>query len=168
MYFELFSQMKKQLGQLGKWLDTAAAHAKAKPFDPNLYLNFRLAPDQLPFVRQVQIGCDAVKLAASRLSGKPAPSHPDTEQTLEELSARVRSTVEYLDTFTAKDFESAAGRVISHPRWEGKVMSGADYFLENAVPNFYFHLTTAYALLRHNGVNLGKADYLGSLSLRAP
>ncbi|RKH53012.1 DUF1993 domain-containing protein [Corallococcus interemptor] len=168
MYFELFSQMKKQLGQLSKWLDTAAAHAKAKPFDPNLYLNFRLAPDQLPFVRQVQIGCDAAKLAASRLSGKPAPSHPDTEQTLEELGARVRSTLEYLDTFTAKDFESAAGRVISHPRWEGKVMSGADYFLENAVPNFFFHLTTAYALLRHNGVNLGKADYLGSQSLRAP
>ncbi|WP_375743591.1 DUF1993 domain-containing protein [Corallococcus interemptor] len=168
MYFETFSQMKKQLGQLGKWLDTAAAHAKAKPFDPNLYLNFRLAPDQLPFVRQVQIACDAAKLAASRLSGKAAPSHPDTEQTLEELSARVQSTIAYLDTFTAKDFEGAAARGVTHPRWEGKVMNGADYFLENALPNFYFHVTHAYALLRHNGVNLGKADYLGSQSLRAP
>ncbi|RKH72533.1 DUF1993 domain-containing protein [Corallococcus aberystwythensis] len=168
MYFETFSQMKKQLGQLGKWLETAAAHAKAKSFDPNLYLGFRLAPDQLPFVRQVQIGCDAVKLAASRLSGKPAPSHPDTEQTLEELSARVQSTLAYLDTFTGKDFEGAAGRVVTHPRWEGQVMNGADYFLENALPNFYFHVTHAYALLRHNGVNLGKMDYLGSQSLRAP
>ncbi|RKG80780.1 DUF1993 domain-containing protein [Corallococcus exercitus] len=168
MYFETFSQMKKQLGQLGKWLETAAAHAKAKSFDPNLYLGFRLAPDQLPFVKQVQIACDAAKLGASRLTGKAAPSHADTEQTLEELGARVRSTIEYLDTLTAKDFEGAATRVISNPRWEGKVMSGADNFLEHIVPNFYFHLTHSYALLRHNGVNLGKADYLGTLSLRAP
>ncbi|WP_223643522.1 DUF1993 family protein [Corallococcus sp. EGB] len=168
MYFETFSQMKKQLGQLGKWLETAAAHAKAKSFDPNLYLGFRLAPDQLPFVKQVQIACDAAKLGASRLTGKDAPSHPDTEQTLEELSARVRSTLEYLNTLTAKDFEGAASRVITHPRWEGQVMSGADNFLEHIIPNFYFHLTHAYALLRHNGVNLGKADYLGTLSLRKP
>lgn len=168
MYFETFSQMKKQLGQLGRWLETAAAHAKAKSFDPNLYLGFRLAPDQLPFVKQVQIACDAAKLGASRLTGKAAPSHPDTEQTLEELGARVRSTIEYLDTLTAKDFEGAASRVITNPRWEGQVMSGADNFLEHIVPNFYFHLTHAYALLRHNGVNLGKADYLGALSLRKP
>ncbi|NOK33272.1 DUF1993 domain-containing protein [Corallococcus exercitus] len=168
MYFETFSQMKKQLGQLGKWLETAAAHAKAKSFDPNLYLGFRLAPDQLPFVKQVQIACDAAKLGASRLTGKAAPSHADTEQTLEELGARVRSTIEYLDTLTAKDFEGAATRVITNPRWEGKVMSGADNFLEHIIPNFYFHLTHTYALLRHNGVNLGKADYLGTLSLRAP
>ncbi|MFB1484583.1 DUF1993 family protein [Corallococcus sp. RDP092CA] len=168
MYFETFSQMKKQLGQLGRWLETAAAHAKAKSFDPNLYLGFRLAPDQLPFVKQVQIACDAAKLGASRLTGKAAPSHPDTEQTLEELGARVRSTIEYLDTLTAKDFEGAASRVITNPRWEGQVMSGADNFLEHIVPNFYFHLTHAYALLRHNGVTLGKADYLGALSLRKP
>ncbi|WP_242588724.1 DUF1993 domain-containing protein [Corallococcus macrosporus] len=160
--------MKKQLGQLGKWLEAGAAHAKAKSFDPNLYLGFRLAPDQLPFVKQVQIACDAAKLGASRLTGKPAPSHADTEQTLEELGARVRSTIEYLDTLTAKDFEGAATRVITNPRWEGKVMSGADNFQEHIIPNFYFHLTHTYALLRHNGVNLGKADYLGTLSLRAP
>ncbi len=160
--------MKKQLGQVGRWLETAAAHAKAKSFDPNLYLGFRLAPDQLPFVKQVQIACDAAKLGASRLTGKAAPSHPDTEQTLEELGARVRSTIEYLDTLTAKDFEGAASRVITNPRWEGQVMSGADNFLEHIVPNFYFHLTHAYALLRHNGVTLGKADYLGALSLRKP
>lgn len=168
MYFELFSQMKKQLGQLGKWLDTAAAHAKAKSFDPNLYLGFRLAPDQLPFVVQVRIACDAAKLGASRLTGKAAPSHPDTEATLEELSARVRSTIEYLETFTAKDFEGAATRVITNPRWEGQVMHGADNFVEHIIPNFFFHLTHSYALLRHNGVNLGKADYLGTLSLRKP
>ncbi|MFP2899275.1 DUF1993 family protein [Corallococcus sp. 4LFB] len=168
MYFETFSQMKKQLGQLDKWLEAAAGYAKAKSFDPNVYLISRLAPDQFPFVKQVQIACDAAKLGASRLTGKAAPSNPDTEQTLEELRARVQSTIAYLDTFTGKDFEGAASRVITNPRWEGKVMSGADNFQEHILPNFYFHLTHAYALLRHNGVNLGKLDYLGTLSLRAP
>jgi uncharacterized protein len=168
MYYAIFSQMKKQLGQLDKWLDTAAADAKAKSFDPNVFLGLRLAPDQFAFARQVQTACDTAKLAASRLSGKDAPTYPDTEQTLEELHTRVRSVVAYLDTLSAKDFEGAAARVVTQPRWEGKVMSGADYFVEHAVPNFYFHLTTSYAILRNSGVNLGKRDYLGALSLRAP
>ena len=168
MYFETFSQMKKMLGQLEKWLETAAGFAKTKSFDPNIFLGFRLAPDQLPFSRQVQIACDSAKLAASRLTGKEAPSHPDTEQTLEELGARVRAVIAYLDGFSPKDFEGADGRVITQPRWEGKVMTGAHYFLEHSVPNFFFHITHVYAILRHNGVNLGKADYLGTLSMRAP
>ncbi|RYZ40870.1 MAG: DUF1993 family protein, partial [Myxococcaceae bacterium] len=91
-----------------------------------------------------------------------------TEQTLEQLVARFRSVIAYLDGFTARDFEGAAERVITQPRWEGKVMSGADFLLEYAVPNFFFHTTHVYALLRHNGVSLGKADYLGTLSMRAP
>ncbi|MCY1044936.1 DUF1993 domain-containing protein [Corallococcus sp. bb12-1] len=168
MYIETFSQMKKQLGQMEKWLETAATFAKTKSFDPNIFLGFRLAPDQLPFSRQVQIACDSAKLAASRLTGKEAPSHPDTEQTLEQLSARIRSVIAYLDGFSARDFEGAAERSITQPRWEGKTMTGANYFLEHAVPNFFFHITHVYALLRHNGVNVGKADYLGALSLRAP
>jgi hypothetical protein len=168
MFYAIFSQMKKQLGQLDKWLDTAAADAKARSFDPNVFLGLRLAPDQFAFARQVQTACDTAKLAASRLTGKEAPAHADTEQTLEELHARVRSVIAYLDALSAKDFEGAAARVVSQPRWEGKVMSGGDYFVEHAVPNFFFHLTTAYAILRENGVNLGKRDYLGALSLRAP
>ena len=168
MYYQTISQMKKQLGQLDKWLEAAAVHAKTKSFDPNVFVGVRLAPDQFALARQVQTACDTAKLAASRLTGKEAPAHPDTEQTLEELSARVRSVIGYLDGYSAKDFEDAATRVVSQPRWEGKVMSGADYFLEHAVPNFFFHLTTAYALLRHNGVALGKRDYLGALSLRTP
>src|SRR5262249_6131832 len=135
---------------------------------PNVYLGLRLAPDQFALVRQVQIACDTPKLAASRLSGKEAPSHPDNEQTLEELRARVRAVVQYLDGFSPKDFEAAATRSITQPRWEGKTMTGADYFLEHALPNFYFHLSHVYAILRHNGVNLGKRDYLGALNLRAP
>jgi hypothetical protein len=168
MYTQIFSQMKKQLGQLDKWLGTAEEFAKAKGFDPGVVLGLRLAPDQFPFAQQVQTTCDTAKLAASRLTGKAAETHADTEKTLEELRARVRSVIAYLDGFSAKDFEGAAAKVITQPRWEGKWMTGADYFVEHAVPNFYFHLTTAYAILRHNGVKIGKRDYLGTLSQRAP
>lgn len=168
MYDATFRQMKKTLGQLDRWLDMAEAHAKQKSFEPNLYLGFRLAPDQFAFVRQVQIACDTAKLAASRLSSKDAPVHADNEQTLDELRARVRSVVAYLDGFSAKDFEGAATATITQPRWEGRTMTGADYFLEHAIPNFFFHVTTAYAILRHNGVPLGKRDYLGALTQHAP
>ena len=168
MFYAIFSQMNKQLGQLDKWLEAAAADAKTRSFDPNVFLGLRLSPDQFAFARQVQTACDTAKLAGVRLTGKDAPSHPDTEQTLEELHARVRSVIAYLDSLSAKDFEGAAARVVTQPRWEGKVMSGGDYFVEHAIPNFFFHLTTTYAILRHNGVNVGKRDYLGTLSLRAP
>ena len=168
MYYQFFCQMKKMLGQVDKWLATADEHAKAKKFEPNLFLGFRLAPDQFAFARQVQTACDTAKLAASRLAGKEAPSHPDTEQTLEELQARVRSVVAYLDGFSENDFEAAATRTITQPRWEGKTLTGADYFVEHAVPNFFFHITHVYAILRHNGVTVGKRDYLGALSFRAP
>jgi len=168
MYHEAFAQMKKLLGQLDKWLDTAVAHAKTKSFDPNLFLGFRLAPDQFAFARQVQVACDTAKLAASRLTGKDAQTQADTEQTIDELKARIAAVIGYLDGMTAKDFEGAAARTISMPRWEGKVMTGADYFLEHAQPNFFFHVSHAYAILRHNGVPLGKRDYLGAISLRAP
>ena len=168
MYYETFRQMKKMLGQLDHWLEAAAANAKARSFDPNLFLGFRLAPDQFAFARQVQVACDTAKLAASRLTGKAAPAHADTEQTLDELRARVQAVITYLDGFSASDFEHAATATITQPRWEGKTMTGADYFLEHALPNFYFHLTTAYALLRHNGVNVGKRDFLGALTQTAP
>jgi uncharacterized protein len=168
MYYQTIRQMKKMLGQVDKWLEATVAFANTKSFDPNLFLGFRLAPDQFAFARQVQTACDTAKLATARLAGKEAPKHADTEQTIEELRARVRSVVTYLEGFTEKDFENAATRVITQPRWEGKVMTGADYFLEHALPNFFFHLTHAYAILRHNGVGLGKRDYLGPLSQRTP
>ena len=166
MYHAIFQQMKKQLGQLDKWLDAATAYAATRSFDPNLYVGFRLAPDQFPFARQIQTTCDTAKLAMARLTGQEAPKHADTETTIDELRARVRSVIAYLDGFGEKDLAGAGDRVISQPRWEGKTMRGEDYFLEHAVPNFYFHLAHAYAILRHNGVPIGKRDYLGSLSLR--
>lgn len=168
MYFELIGQFKKQLGQIGHWLDLATAHARTEGVDPDTFVDLKLAPDQFAFARQVQIACDTAKFVASRLTGKEAPSHADTEKTLEELRARTKSVIAYLDTFTAADFADAATRVISTPRWEGKVMTGADYFREHGLPNFYFHVTHVYALLRHRGVNLGKRDYLGALTLRDP
>ncbi len=168
MVFETFKQMKKMLGQADKWLESAAAFAKTKSFDPNVFLTLRLAPDQFAFARQVQTACDTAKLAAARLAGKEAPKHPDTEQTLDELRARIKTVITYLDGFTAKDFEGAQTRVVTQPRWEGKVMSGGDYFMEHAVPNFFFHITHTYAILRHAGVDIGKRDYLGPLTLRTP
>lgn len=168
MYYAMMCQMKKQLRQVDKWLDTAEAHAKEKGFDPSVLVSARLAPDQFPLSRQLQTACDTAKLMASRLTGKEAPVHADTEKTIAELRARVGAVLAFLDGLSEKDFEGAATRSITQPRWEGKTMTGADYFLEHAVPNFFFHLTHVYALLRHNGVDVGKRDYLGALSLRAP
>ncbi len=151
-----------------KWLDVAKAFAEAKAIDPNLFIGFRLAPDQFPFVRQVQIACDTAKLGASRLTGKEAPTYADTEQTFDQLKERIHSTVRYLDGFSAADFKDTATTTVSTPRWEGRTMTGADYFIEHAIPNFFFHATTAYSILRHNGVNLGKKDYLGQLTQKPP
>lgn len=164
MYHQTLRQMHKQLGQLELWFDAAEAHAKAKSFDVNSLLQARLAPDQFALVRQIQSTCDTAKLGASRLSGKDAPSHPDTETTLAELRARVQATRAYLDTISEADLAEAATRKVTQARWEGQYMLGADYFVEHMVPNFYFHLAHTYALLRHNGVAIGKRDYLGSLS----
>jgi hypothetical protein len=161
MYTETFAQFKKQLGQLDKWLGTATDYARSRNFDPDVFATLRLAPDQFPLARQVQIACDTVKLAAGYLTGKPMPAQEDTEKTLAELQARVRSTIAIIDGLAPKDFDGAATRVVSQPRWKGEWMTGADYLVEHAMPNFFFHLTTSYALLRHNGVPLGKRDYLG-------
>lgn len=168
MHFQIIGQMKKTLGQMLSWLDAAAAFAEKKKFDVNVLVGMRLAPDQFAFARQIQTSCDTAKLAAARLTGQEAPKHADTEQTVDELRARIKSVIAYLDGFNAEHFAEAGTRVISTPRWEGKTMSGTDYLLEHAMPNFFFHAATTYALLRHNGVDLGKKDYLGTLSLRAP
>ncbi len=164
LYPSSVPQMKKCLTSLTQWLDIATKHATDKGFDPNVFATARLAPDQYPLTRQVQSCCDAAKYAASRLTGKDAPSHPDTEQTLEELKGRVAMVVEYLATYKPADFAGAEARRVALPWLEGQYILGADYLTEMALPNFYFHLTTSYAILRHNGVNLGKRDFIGSLT----
>lgn len=159
-------QFKKMLSNLDGWLAKAAAHAKAKSFDANVLVQARLAPDQYPLVKQVQSACDSAKFAAARLAGKEAPKHPDTEQTIEELHARVAAATAYLGTLTAKDFEGAESRSIGLPFLEGKTMKGSDYLTEMAGANFYFHVLHTYAILRHNGVPLGKMDYIGPITLQ--
>lgn len=168
MYIQTFAQMKKHLGQLDGWLGAAAEYAKSKSFDADILVGMRLAPDMFPLARQVQICCDSAKLAASYLSGKPAEAQPDTEATLAELRNRVQSVIRYLEGFSAADFAGAADRVVSQPRWKGEWMTGQDYLLQHALPNFFFHLTTAYAILRHNGVGIGKRDFLGPQDKKPP
>ncbi len=159
-------QMKKTLTNLEGCLEKATKYAAARPFDVNVLVTARLAPDQFALARQVQSSCDTAKFAASRLTGKEAPSFPDSEQTIEELRARIRATVAHLDTYKTDDFAGAEARNIVMPRREGKSLKGSDYVMEYAIPNFFFHVTTTYAILRHNGVDVGKGDYLGALSLK--
>jgi hypothetical protein len=156
-------QFTKTLHNLSLILDKADAYATEKKFESDVLMNSRLAPDMLNFVRQIQIACDTAKFCASRLTGKEAPSHDDSEKTLADCKKRIQSTMSYLETVSAKDFEGTDTKHITTPRWEGKYLNGKEYVLHHAVPNFYFHVTTAYAILRHNGVNIGKKDYLGDI-----
>jgi len=155
----------KSLVSMSQWLDKAEAFSKDKSFDVSVLLHCRLAPDQYHFIRQVQAACDAAKFAGARLTGKEPPKNPDTEQTLDELRARIRATIAFLEGLTTADFQGAEARAIELPFMPGKVISGENYLRELAIPNFFFHITTAYSILRHNGVNLGKADFIGGLSV---
>ncbi|MCB9596971.1 MAG: DUF1993 domain-containing protein [Sandaracinaceae bacterium] len=159
--------MLAMLKNLDTWIDDAVAYAGDREFDPNVLLTLRLHADMHPFTFQVQAATDAAKFAFARLAGKEAPSHPDTETTLEELRARLRSVIEYLEGFGPDDFEGAGERVVKLSFLPpGKVMLAGDYLTEMAMPNFFFHVTTAYALLRHAGVKLGKRRYIQTLTLQ--
>ncbi len=162
-------QFSKALNSLNAILDKGAAHAEAKKFDISVLLNARLAPDQFNLIRQVQIACDTAKLGVARLTGKTdaAPVHADEETTLPELKARIQAVLDYLATVGPEAFEGAAERHISQPRWEGKYLTGTEFAIEHAIPNIYFHITTTYAILRHNGVEVGKKDYLGPMPYRS-
>lgn len=155
----------KMLGNLSRWLDEAATHAENKGYDPAVLLTARLAPDQYTLLRQIQAACDAAKAPAARLAGQTPPSHPDTEQTWDEARARVKTVLDYLQTVEPSHFEGAEDRIIALPFMPGKGMKGTNYLHEMALPNFYFHIDMAYAILRHNGVALGKTPYIGSLTL---
>ena len=156
----------KTLRNLEQWMDKAVAHAQAKSFEVDVLAQARLAPDQYPFVRQVQLACDQAKYAAAYLGGKPAPSHPDTEQTFAELRRRIQKCLGFVETVQPADFAGSEERKVSPPWLNGKWLRGDDYLVHVAIPNFFFHATTAYAILRHNGVVLGKMDFIGSLPTR--
>lgn len=151
----------RNLNNLLAWLDKAQAHAEAKKFDPAVYLQLRLAPDMLPFVKQIQIASDTAKGAVSRLAGVDIPSWPDTEATLDDLRQRIRKTLDYVQGFTPAQIDGSEERPVTIKLRSGDVSFNGQRFLEHwALPNLYFHVTTAYALLRHAGVDLGKGDYL--------
>jgi uncharacterized protein len=168
LYDITVTQFTKMLQNLDRMFDKAAAHADAKKFDVAVLLGSRLSPDQFALVRQVQTACDTAKLANARLTGKDAPVNDDSEETVDELRARIGGTVAWIGTLRREDFAGAEERRISQPRWAGKSLSGSEYAIQHAMPNFYFHVTTAYAILRHNGVDVGKMDFLGALPFRHP
>ncbi|HWP11036.1 MAG TPA: DUF1993 domain-containing protein [Ramlibacter sp.] len=150
------------LGNLSHILDKAVAHAEAKKFDPSVLLQFRLAPDMLPFTRQIQIACDSAKNGVARISGVEAPRFEDTETTFAQLKDRIQRTLDYLGTVPADRLDGTEDKEITFPagRDTTRTMAAEAYLKHWALANFFFHITMAYAILRHNGVELGKADYL--------
>ncbi len=151
----------RQLNAMLGWLDKAQAHAEARKFDSANYLGLRLAPDMLPFTRQIQIACDMAKGCVARLAGHEVPKWDDTEASLDDLRARIRKTVDYVQSVPAAAFEGSETREIVLPTRAGELRySGEDYLRHFVLPNVFFHATTTYALLRHAGVELGKSDFL--------
>lgn len=142
-------------------LKKAEAHATAKKVEPSTVFGLRLIADQFALGRQVQITCDGAKFAAARLSGKEAPKFEDNETSFEQFYTRIDKTITYLKTFKAEDFAKFREVKAVFPWYPGKSLDGANYLVQHALPNFYFHLATAYDILRANGVELGKADFLG-------
>ena len=165
MYSASVPVFTRMLGHLAAWLDKAEAHAQAKKFDTSVYLAARLAPDMLPFTKQIQIACDAAKFGVARLAGVEAPKFEDNEASFADLRERIRKTVAFVESVPSSAIDGAEDKDITVPRRDGNIVLKGEFYLKHYVqPNFYFHVTTAYALLRHNGVELGKGDYLGALS----
>ena len=154
----------RMLSNLLAWLDKAEAHALSKKFETGVLLSARLAPDMLPFTKQVQIACDTAKFAVARLAGVEAPKFDDQEASVAELRERIRKTIDYVQSVPASQIDGTENKDVTVPRRDGSMTFKGEPYLKNyALPNFFFHVTTAYALLRHNGVELGKSDYLGPL-----
>lgn len=156
----------QMLRNIKNWLEKAKLYAKEKSFDVNVLAQARLAPDQFALVRQIQSACDGVKGPAARLAGKEPPSHPDTETTIEELEARIDTCIAYLATLAPSDFDGFAERKIAMGWMQGKHVLGANFLVQFMIPNFHFHVAHTYAILRHNGVPLGKMDFIGALDMR--
>jgi hypothetical protein len=156
------------LNALSAVLDKAVAFAAAKKIEPSVLLQWRLAPDMLPLVRQVQIVSDQAKNGASRLAGVEAPRFEDNETTIDQLKDRIARTLAYVKTLDAKQIDGAGDREITFPLGPTNKghMNGADYLNHFVLPNFYFHVTAAYAILRHCGVDIGKRDFLGGIPMK--
>ena len=155
------------LNALSAVLDKAAAHAAAKKIDPTVLLGWRLAPDMFALGKQVQVACDQAKNGAARLAGVEPPKFEDNETSIDQLKARLAKTVGYLKTLDTKAIDAAADREITFPLGPSKGhMKGGDYLNHFVLPNFYFHLTAAYACVRACGVEVGKRDFLGAIPIQ--
>lgn len=166
MYYLAIRQFARSLKNLDTILGKAVAHAEARKFDVNNFVSARLFVDMLPFAAQVRIATDMAKAAAANLSGKEAPRFEDNETTIEQLRARIGRCVAYLDGLSASDFEKVTSKtVIKIPYPQGKALYAEEYLVGRQIPNFFFHVTTAYNLLREGGVDIGKNDFIGSLNL---
>jgi hypothetical protein len=160
-------QFLPMLGNLSAILDKGAASAESRKFDTQVLASSRLAPDMLPFTRQIQLSCDFAKNSSARLVGKDPPKFEDNETTFAELKARIDKTIDYVKGLPASAFEGAEDRDITIPLRDRKLeMKGLPFLQRWVLPNFYFHVVTAYAILRHNGVDVGKMDFLGGVSDR--
>lgn len=159
-------QFTKMLKNLDAILAKAIPYAEAKKIEVDVLLNSRLAPDQFNLLRQIQIATDTAKIGVSKLTGKDAPVHDDKETTLPQLRARIADTITFLSSVTEKDFAGASERKITTPRWENKFLLGHEYVVQHTIPNLYFHVSVAYEILRHNGLDIGKKDYLGAMPFR--
>jgi uncharacterized protein len=167
MYYLTIRQFARTLKNLDAVLDKAAQHAKSHNFDVNNFCTSRLFIDMLPFTAQIRIACDMAKAAGANLAGKEAPKFEDNEATFEQLRDRIARTVAFLDTLSQKDFENTnAQTVVKIPFPQGKALHAEEYLLARQIPNFFFHVTTAYDILRNGGVPLSKMDFIGSLNLK--
>jgi hypothetical protein len=164
MYYQAILQCIQMLKNVESWLDKAEEHAGAKKFDVGVLMTSRLAPDMKPLIYQVQSASDYVKGAAAWLSGQKPPKHEDNEQTIDEVRARIRKTVAFAESVTEVEYAGAAERKVSLSWAPGKVLGGEDYLLQMTIPNVYFHIAMAFAILRHNGVDIGKMDFLGPIN----
>ncbi|MCW5772404.1 MAG: DUF1993 domain-containing protein [Rhodospirillaceae bacterium] len=165
MYDHSIPVFAKMLGNLSQFLDKAAQHCAAKKIDPAALLGARLFPDMFPLTRQVQIATDQAKGGAARLAGLEVPKYDDGEKSFDDLKARIARTITFVNDVTAEQLAGSAGRDISLPIGPNTVTFKGEWYLKHFVlPNLYFHVTTAYDILRHNGVELGKRDFIGSLS----
>ena len=163
MYQASIPTFIRALNNLSAILTKAEAHAAAKKIDPSVFINARLAPDMFPLSRQIQIASDGVKGCAARLAGIDVPSFADTETTFAELQTRIAKTITFLQSVTAAHIDGSEERAISLKVGPRELsFKGQDYLLSFVIPNVYFHITAAYAILRHNGVEIGKMDFLGN------
>jgi hypothetical protein len=163
MYQASVPAILQMLHALSANLDKAAEHEKANGVDPSELTTARLAPDMFPLTRQVQIATDHAKGIAARLSGRENPKYEDTESTLDQLKTRIAKTIAFVQSVPQSEIDGSEAKEITiTPGGQPRTLSGERYLLHNALPNFFFHVTTAYDILRHKGVNIGQRDYLGT------